>query len=229
MFSFHFDIVSATNFYLMLHAWITTWFGWVEHWGYGGIIVLMAMESSIFPVPSEIVMPPAAFWAAQGKMSFWGVVGAGTLGSYLGSAITYWAAFWLGRPFVDRFGKYFLLKPAQITAAEGWIRGFGVAGVFIARLLPVIRHLISIPAGIFKMNFTTFSIVTITGAGIWCTILSWFGEAVIGQSPELLQSPEEMIKVVRAKLLWFVGAVIVLGALYLLVKIKMKPAKEAKA
>ncbi|MCM0607100.1 MAG: DedA family protein [Xanthomonadaceae bacterium] len=206
----------------MLHAWITTWFGWVEHWGYGGVIVLMAMESSIFPVPSEIVMPPAAFWAAQGKMNFWGVVAAGTFGSYMGSAITYWVAQWVGRPFINRYGKYFLLKPSQINSAEGWIRDFGVTGVFIARLLPVIRHLISIPAGIFKMNFTSFSVVTITGAGFWCFILSWFGEAVIGQNPELLQSPAQMSHVIKAKLLWFVAAVFVLGAMTMLVKIKMK-------
>lgn len=206
----------------MLHEWITTWFHWVEHWGYGGIILLMAMESSIFPVPSEIVMPPAAFWASQGKMNFWGVVAAGTFGSYLGSAITYWAARFLGEPLVRKYGKYFFFPEKKIIASEKWVLENGAAGIFIARLLPVIRHLISIPAGIFKMSFSAFSWVTIAGAFIWCLILSWFGQETLGQHPELLNSPEEMKHVLKAKLIWFVLGVLVLGGLYFAVKKQMK-------
>ena len=93
-----------------MHALIAIWFGWVRDWGYLGIIVLMAMESSIFPVPSEVVIPPAAFLAAEGKMSLWGVVLAGTVGSYLGSAITYWIARWLGRVAIVRWGRYLLIS-----------------------------------------------------------------------------------------------------------------------
>src|SRR6202171_4361098 len=116
----------------------------------------MAMESSIFPVPSEIVIPPAAFLAAQGKLSFTGVVLAGTLGSYLGSAITYWVARGLGRPLVVRFGRFVLVTPEKLEQAENWLARYEAGGVFFARLLPVVRHLISIPAGVVRIDFGLF-------------------------------------------------------------------------
>ena len=199
----------------MLHELLKIWFHWVETWGYLGVFLLMAMESSIIPVPSEIVMPPAAFWAAQGRMSFWGVVLAGTAGSYFGSVASYWVAKWIGTPVIHKYGKYFLLSASKLNLAERWVNRFGVVGVFLARLLPVVRHLISMPAGIFKMNFFSFSLATILGAGIWCTILSWFGQEIIGGHPELLQSPEAMMQVIRAKLAWFVFAAVAFSGLYL--------------
>lgn len=206
----------------LLHDWITTWFQWVENWGYAGVFILMAMESSIFPVPSEIVMPPAAFWAAQGKMNFWGVVLAGTAGSYFGSIVTYLVARAVGLPFFRRYGKYILIGEEKMLLAEGWVRTHGVVGVFVARLLPVVRHLISIPAGIFRMKILPFSVVTIVGAGIWCWILSWFGREVIGDSPELMQSPEALIGVMKAKLIWIVAGVLAFGLLYAIM-VKFKP------
>src|SRR4051812_21378691 len=126
----------------MLHELIKVWFGWVENWGHWGVFVLMALESSIVPVPSELVIPPAAFWAAQGKMTFSGVILAGTAGSWFGSAVSYWTSRWIGLPFVQRFGKYFLFPPGKIAFAQQWVARFGLPGVFIARLLPVVRHLI---------------------------------------------------------------------------------------
>lgn len=198
----------------MLHELIRTWFGWVEAWGYLGVFILMAMESSIIPVPSEVVMPPAAFWAAQGRMSLAGVIAAGTLGSYFGSAVSYWVSQWVGQPVVRRYGKYFLLAPDKVAMAERWVSKFGAPGVFVARLLPVVRHLISIPAGILHMPYGRFSVATLLGAGLWCSVLSWFGQEVIGSNPELLQSPEAMIHVIKAKLIWFVVAVALLGVLY---------------
>lgn len=206
----------------MLHELITIWFQWVEQWGYWGVFLLMAMESSILPVPSEIVMPPAAFWASQGKMSFAGVVLAGTLGSWFGSAVSYFIARWLGKPFLNAFGKYLFMPPQKVALAESWIRDFGVSGVFISRLLPVVRHLISIPAGILKMPFGTFSLVTLVGAGLWCWILAWFGQVTIGQRPELLQSPEEMVHVMKDQLSYFVIAVVVLGVLYAVARSRMR-------
>jgi membrane protein DedA with SNARE-associated domain len=206
----------------MLHELLKIWFGWVEQWGYWGVFILMAMESSIIPVPSEVVMPPAAFWAAQGQMSFWGVVLAGTLGSYVGSVLSYFGAQWLGLPFLRKYGRYVLLPPDKMFLAENWVKDFGSFGIFVARLLPVVRHLISMPAGIFKMKFSTFSLVTLLGAGVWCTILSWFGQATLGAHPELLQTPDEMVKVIRGQLIWFVGAVLAFGLLYLAVKLYQK-------
>ena len=199
---------------MMLHHWLRVWFEWVEHWGYLGVFVLMAMESSILPVPSEVVMPPAAFWAAQGRMSFAGVVLAGTLGSYFGSILNYGLARVLGFPLVKRYGKVFLFTEEKLLFAQRWVEQYGASGIFLARLLPVVRHLISIPAGILKMPVLPFSIATTVGAGLWCLVLSWFGEQVIGGHPELLQSPEAMVSVVKQKLSWFVGGVLLLGVLY---------------
>jgi membrane protein DedA with SNARE-associated domain len=204
----------------MLHQWLITWFEWVRDWGYAGVFILMAMESSIFPVPSEVVMPPAAFWAAQGKMDFWGVVLAGTAGSWFGSAVTYFVARWAGAPLVRRYGKWFFMGPEKVGLAEVWVRDYGVLGVFVARLLPVVRHLISIPAGLFRMPFAAFSAVTTVGAFLWCAILSWFGEKVIGDRPELLDSPEAMVSVMKERLVWFVLGVLVLGVLLAWVKRK---------
>lgn len=201
----------------MLHELLRTWFLWVEQWGYWGVFILMAMESSIIPVPSEIVMPPAAYWAAQGRMDFWGVVVAGTLGSLFGSLVMYGVSQALGRPIITRYGKYFFFSDEKIAAAETFIARHGLVGIFVARLLPVFRHLISIPAGIFKMRVLPFSLVTVTGAGIWCTILAWFGKAVIGDRPDLLQSPDELVHAMKAKLIWFVAAILVFGVLYAVV------------
>jgi membrane protein DedA with SNARE-associated domain len=211
----------------MLHELMKTWFMWVEQWGYWGVFFLMAMESSIIPVPSEVVMPPAAFWAAQGKMNFWGVVLAGTAGSYFGSVVSYFSAQWVGLPIIKRYGKYFLLSEEKIILAEKWILQYGVVGVFVARLLPVVRHLISIPAGVFRMRFSSFSAVTIVGAFIWCLVLSWFGQQVIGGNPELLNSPEEMVHVIKSKLIWFVAGVLLLAVLYAFV-VRFKQKQLAK-
>ena len=198
----------------MMHDLIVSWFNFVHDWGYTGVFFLMALESSIVPIPSEVVLPPAAFWASQGKMNFWGVVAAGTAGSYFGSVVSFYIARWVGGPVVAKYGKYFLLPPAKVNMAEAWVLRHGNAGIFVARLLPVIRHLISIPAGILKMNFLRFSIATIVGAFSWCLILSWFGQQVIGDSPELLNSPTEMVTVLKHKLIWFVSGVIILGVAY---------------
>ena len=111
----------------MMQSLIETWFHWVHEWGYGGVILLMAMESSIFPVPSELVVPPAAILAAQGGgMTVPGVILAGTFGSWLGSAITYWVALLVGRPVVMKFGKYFLMPPDKVERAERFMHRYEV-------------------------------------------------------------------------------------------------------
>jgi membrane protein DedA with SNARE-associated domain len=202
----------------MLHEWLVTWFQWVEHWGYLGVFLLMAMESSILPVPSEIVMPPAAFWAAQGRMDFFGVILAGTAGSYFGAMVMYFVSRSLGLPVVHhltrRYGKILLLSEEKLRIGEAWVRSHGTVGIFIARLLPVVRHLIGIPAGVFRMSIGAYSIATIVGSGIWCFVLAWFGREVIGNSPELLQSPEQLIAVMKAKVIWIVAGVVAFSVLY---------------
>lgn len=200
-----------------MHQLLELWFHWVVNWGYLGIIILMAMESSIFPVPSEVVIPPAAFMAAQGHLDFTGVVLAGTFGSYLGSAITYWVSRALGRPLVMRYGKFFLLGPEKLERAEIWLARYEAGGVFFARLLPVIRHLISIPAGIVRMNFAIFSAVTIVGSAIWCYILAYLGHKAFQKRPDLISNPDAMVEFIKSQSMWIVLLVVLFAALYLVV------------
>jgi membrane protein DedA with SNARE-associated domain len=200
----------------MLHDLLNIWFTWVQDWGYWGVIILMAMESSIFPVPSEVVMPPAAFLAAQGKMDIWGVILAGTFGSWLGSAITYFFSRWLGRPFVLRYGKYFFIKPEKFERAEVFMQRYQASGIFFARLMPVVRHLISIPAGIVRMPFGMFSLMTTVGAFIWCTILAWYGKGMAERNPDLMKDPEAMVHAVKQESIWIVAGIALLGVLYFL-------------
>ncbi|HEX7516947.1 MAG TPA: DedA family protein [Chthoniobacterales bacterium] len=171
-----------------MHHLLEIWFGWVQNWGYPGIILLMAMESSIFPVPSELVIPPAAFLAAEGKLNIYGVVAAGTFGSWLGAAASYWVALWLGRVVIARWGRYFFINEAKLQRAELWLHRYESGGIFFARLLPVIRHLISLPAGLIRMNFATFSAMTIIGSALWCSVLAWFGQKVITR--EMVESKD---------------------------------------
>jgi membrane protein DedA with SNARE-associated domain len=206
-----------------MHALLKIWVGWVLSGGYLGIIALMAMESSIFPVPSEIVIPPAAFLAAQGKLSFTGVVLAGTLGSYLGAVITYWASRLIGRPLIVRYGRFVFINLKKMEQAEHWLNRYEAGGVFFARLLPVVRHLISIPAGIVRMNFT---FVTIVGSGIWCWILAYLGAKAYRLEPELLSDPEKMIHFIKTQSYWIVLIVVLFAFLYLLTLRLMRPPRQ---
>jgi membrane protein DedA with SNARE-associated domain len=210
-----------------MHHLLETWFHWVLTGGYVGIIVLMAMESSIFPVPSEIVIPPAAFLAAQGKLSFTGVVLAGVLGSYLGSAITYWASRLIGRPLIVKYGRFVLVTPKKLEQAEQWLARYEAGGVFFARLLPVVRHLISIPAGIVRMNFGLFSFVTIAGSALWCWILAYLGDKAYRLEPELLTSPDALVRFIHGQSKGILLVVALFAALYMLSLRLMKPRSGA--
>jgi len=211
-----------------MHHLIEIWFQWVQDWGYWGVILLMAMESSIFPVPSEVVIPPAAFLAAQGKMSLWGVILAGTFGSWLGSAITYGVSRYAGRPFILKFGKYFFISPDKLERAEHFMARYEAGGIFFARLLPVVRHLISIPAGIVRMPFGKFSLMTVIGSAIWCSVLTWFGKGVADRNPKLMENPEEMVHAIKHESLGIIAGIAVIGALYFLM-LKLTAPKEKKA
>ena len=211
----------------MLQHLIEVWFRWVHDWGYVGIIILMAMESSIFPVPSEVVIPPAAILAAHGgNMTLTGVVLAGTFGSWLGSAITYWVALLVGRPFIARYGTFILLPPKKVARAERFMHRYESGGIFFARLLPVLRHLISIPAGIIRMNFPRFSALTIIGSAIWCSVLAWLGGRVGRKLEELdpnqLRAMQQgigvdlgrLIHAVKHEAVWIVLAIVLVCVLY---------------
>ena len=203
----------------MFHSLLRVWFDLTLKWGYAGIFGLMAIESTVFPLPSEVVIPPAAYWAEQGRFHFWGVVIAATLGSWAGSALSYWVARSLGRPLIIRYGKYVLVPEKKWELAENWIDRYSWGGVFFARLLPVVRHLVSLPAGAARMPFGRFSAMTLAGSFVWSTVLAWFGAKVLSQEPRLLDDPAALSHVLQAKLLWFVAAAAALLALYVVVDV----------
>jgi membrane protein DedA with SNARE-associated domain len=163
----------------MIHqavAWIVAVVG---HWGYPGIVVLMALESSLFPFPSEVVIPPAAYLAASGRMNIGMVVLCGALGSLLGAVFNYWLALTFGRPFFERYGRRLLVNPQSLARAERFFARHGHVSTFTGRLLPVIRQYISLPAGLARMNFPAFCAATVLGSGVWVLVLAglgyWFG------------------------------------------------------
>ena len=163
----------------------------VEHWlldfsaevyevmGWGGVVALMALESTAFPLPSEIVMPLAGWRLVldQGLGIEWIFVAGfwGAVGSVLGSLAEYYVARAGGRPFIERYGRYFLITRKDLERADRWFTNRGELTILIGRLVPVVRHFISIPAGVAKMNVAKFSIYTFIGALPWCLFLAWMG------------------------------------------------------
>ncbi|MEP6604155.1 MAG: DedA family protein [Spartobacteria bacterium] len=198
-----------------MHHLLETWFSWVLGGGYIGIIALMAMGSTPLPVPAEAVIPPAAFLAARGDLSFTGVIIAGTVGSYLGAALMYFLSLYLGRPLLVRYGRFFLLKPENLERAENWLKRYQAGGVFFARVLPIIRHFISIPAGIVRMPFLTFSLVTIAGAATANGVLAYLGAQAYRRQPDLLSNPEGMVQFIKGQSHWILLFVLAFAALYL--------------
>lgn len=143
--------------------------------GYPSIVILMALESMIAPVPSEAVMPFAGFLISTGQFSFVGVIVASTIGSLIGSLLSYYIGAYGGRPLIDKFGKYFFLNHHHLEITEQFFAKRGEATIFISRFIPIVRHLISLPAGTGKMNIWKFSIYTVLGAGLWNTFLAYVG------------------------------------------------------
>ena len=176
--------------------------------GYLLVALLMAIESSIIPLPSELIIPPAVLAAqTSGNMSLTGIIIAGTIGSWVGASVMYWLSRWAGRPLVLKYGKLFFIPPAKVEMAESWFAKFGNFGVFGSRLVPVVRHLIGIPAGIVRMNYWRYSLYTILGSAIWTSVLTWVG--VQAGKDEALMNGE-----LHRLTIWLVGGVAVLGAIY---------------
>ena len=196
-----------------MHEMITKLGAWyldaLQTWGVAAIGLMMALESTVVPIPSELIIPPAAHLAHTGKIpvSLAAIILAGALGSWLGATVMYWAARLAGRPLVLRYGKYFLISPEKIEGAERWAAHYGGMGIFISRLLPVVRHLIGIPAGIVRMNYWKFSLFTLLGSAIWSAVLCYVG-IKMGQDENLMKGQ------LHAITLWLGGAMLVLGGLY---------------
>ncbi len=165
-----------------MHELITTILNLSQALGYPGIIILMTIESSFIPFPSEVVIPPAAYLASQGIMNVYLVAICGVAGSLIGSSINYILARWLGRKVVynladSKFFRLMLLNKKKIAAAERFFLKYGRSSTFIGRLVPAVRQLISLPAGFAEMKYRDFILFTFLGSGLWVIILTWLGYA----------------------------------------------------
>lgn len=189
-----------------LTAWLVDTIGKM---GYTGIISLMFLESSFFPFPSEVVMPPAGYLAWKGEMSLSLVLISGIAGSLLGALFNYWIAVKFGRPFLLRWGKYFFVSPESIDKADKFFLKHGHVSTLVGRLLPVIRQYISLPAGIARMPLKVFTLYTAIGAGAWVIVLTFAGY-LLGEHQELLK---EYLHVIT---LGCVGLAVVIAGGYVL-------------
>ena len=195
-------------------------------WGLLFIFVFMTIESSFVPFPSEVVMIPAGFLAARGELGIgsplaavWVAIAVGVLGSLAGAYVNYYLALWVGKPFLEKYGKWFFLKPAALERACEVFNKYGAATTFVCRMVPAIRQLISIPAGIAKMPLGSFTLFTGLGAGAWTTILAFVGYG-LGKSAgdityfELCTKGKEMA---AANLPLVIGGALALAGLYVLI------------
>lgn len=177
--------------------------------GYGGIILLMGIESACIPLPSELIMPLAGYLASQGVFNLYWAATAGAIGCNLGSIPAYELGRYGGRPLIERYGKYILLNKKDMEHAEHFFLRYGSLAIFIGRLLPVIRTFIALPAGLAKMPRVRFHVYTFVGSWPWCFGLAWLGMK-IGQNwqstlkPYFLQFKEVIIAVLLLAVVWFV-------------------------
>lgn len=201
-----------------------------EQLDYFYVTLLMAVESSFIPFPSEIVVPPAAYMAAEGSMNVWLVIVFATLGSLIGATINYALSYYVGRPIVYRFaesrlGRLCLLNKEKIEKAEAYFDKRGAAATLVGRLVPAVRQLISIPAGLAKMNFAKFALYTAIGAGAWNAVLAALGYYLHSVVPkEQLQSA---LKEYERPIVIFIVAVLILALAYIIIKNKIAKKRHA--
>lgn len=191
----------------------TTWVQKIEKWyennmNYGSITALMTIESSFIPFPSEVVIPPAAYIASKpgSHLNIFLIVLFGTLGALIGAYINYFLALWLGRPVVykiadSKFGKVLLLSSEKIQKAEDYFNKHGKVSTFVGRLIPGIRQLISLPAGLARMSLLPFTIYTLLGAGIWNIVLALLGYLAHGQADLINKYNHELSYIILAILI----------------------------
>ena len=149
--------------------------GTISALGYGGIVLLMAIESACIPLPSEIIMPFSGYLVFTGQMQLWAVALAGASGCVLGSLLAYWLGAVGGRPLVEKYGRYVLISHHDLDLADRWFQRHGDITIFIGRLLPVVRTFIAFPAGVARMPLWRFNLYTFAGSFIWCWALAWIG------------------------------------------------------
>src|SRR6267154_1532420 len=143
--------------------------------GYGGVVLMMAIESACIPLPSEIIMPFSGYLVATGRFGLQMVAIAGAVGCLLGSYVAYFVGSWGGRPFIERYGRYILIAPHELETADRFFERWGSLAVFLSRMLPVVRTFIAFPAGVARMKLLPFTIYTLIGSYIWCLVLAYAG------------------------------------------------------
>jgi membrane protein DedA with SNARE-associated domain len=144
--------------------------------GYGGVVLLMAIESACIPLPSEVTIPFSGYLVSRGEMTLWGVALAGAVGCVLGSIVAYYVGAWGGRRLVERYGRYLLVSHRDLDLADRWFARHGDITILVGRLLPVVRTFIAFPAGVARMAMAKFLVYTFIGSFIWCWGLAWVGE-----------------------------------------------------
>jgi membrane protein DedA with SNARE-associated domain len=186
----------------------------IQSTSYAGIFVLMALESALIPIPSEITMPFSGFLASQGKLSLTLVILTGTIANLVGSYIAYYIGYFIEETvllkFIKKYGKFVLISEHEYEKGNKWFAKYGDKIIFISRLLPGVRTVISLPAGVFKMDIKKFTIYTLAGCLIWSAILTYTGY-YLGENWRLLEGYFRKFEVI-------IGILIVIGALWYLEK-----------
>ena len=177
--------------------------------GYGGVALLMAIESACIPLPSEIIMPFSGYLVYKGQFNLWAVGVAGALGCVVGSWVAYYVGLYGGRRFIERYGRYVLMSRHDLDLADRWFARYGEAIVFFSRLLPVVRTFIAFPAGVARMNMTRFTVYTFLGSLPWCLGLAYVGQ-VLGEQWD----KSETLKTWFHRFDFLIGAIILAGAVW---------------
>ena len=175
--------------------------------GYGGVVLLMAIESACIPLPSEIIMPFSGYLVSKGEMNLWLVSIAGAVGCVLGSMVAYWVGMYGGRPVIEKYGRYILISHHDLDLADRWFAKYGEIIVFASRLLPAIRTFIAFPAGVARMNISRFIIYTFAGSLPWC-----LGLAYVGQKLGEKWDTDPRLKNLFHRFDFVIGILLVLGA-----------------
>ena len=194
--------------------------------GYGGVVLLMAIESACIPLPSEIIMPFAGYLVSRGEMNLWLVGVAGAVGCVLGSMVAYWAGMYGGRPFIEKYGRYIFISHHDLDLADRWFAKYGEIIVFASRLLPAIRTFIAFPAGVARMNIPRFIIYTFAGSLPWC-----IGLAYVGQKLGEQWDKDPRLKSLFHRFDFVIGILLVIGATWWIwrhIRHSKKPSPSAK-
>lgn len=191
--------------------------------GYGGVVLLMAIESACIPLPSEIIMPFSGYLVSLGHMNLWLVGIAGAAGCVLGSLVAYWAGMYGGRPLIEKYGRYLLISRQDLDLADRWFGRYGEAIIFTSRLLPAVRTFISFPAGVARMNLKRFVLYTFAGSLPWC-----LGLAYVGQKLGEQWNKDETLKTLFHRFDFVIG-IIALLAIVWWVRRHLKHLKEDQA